>query len=217
MGYRNVRVVPPVVDLRHLASLTPRASTMNHLRSLNAPIVLSVAQLMPHKRPDFLVEAMHIAETYLEMGRPVLMLVGHHRLEHFTRAIREQVRELNLSTRTSSDRSTTPISSRCSRFGVGGRDRERARRLLPAAHGGDVVRQAGHRACVRGDPGNRRRRRRCWCPRSKARRSWRRRSPNCCANPPLAAESGRRGRGAVEDYEAAPPDATVVEALLEVV
>ena len=51
---------------------------------------------MPHKRPDFLVQMMHIAETYLGM-RGFLMLVGHQRLERYTRAIREQVLELNLA------------------------------------------------------------------------------------------------------------------------
>ncbi len=50
---------------------------------------------MPHKRPDFLVQMMHIADTYLGM-RGFLMLVGHQRLERYRRAIREQVLELNL-------------------------------------------------------------------------------------------------------------------------
>jgi glycosyltransferase involved in cell wall biosynthesis len=96
MGYRNVRVVPPVVDIRRLTRSTPRESTMNHLASFNAPILVSVGQLMPHKRPDFLVEMMHVAETYLGL-RGYLMLVGHQRLERYTRAVREQVQELSLS------------------------------------------------------------------------------------------------------------------------
>ena len=96
MGYRNVRVVPPLVDVRHLSTVEPRATTMSHLASFEGPIVLSVGQLMPHKRPDFLVQAMHIAETYLEL-RGYLLLVGHHRLERYTRAIREQIQELYLA------------------------------------------------------------------------------------------------------------------------
>ena len=95
MGYRDVRVVPPVVNLRRLSKVKPRASTIAHLESLDAPILLSVGQLMPHKRPDFLVQMMHIAETYLGM-RGYLMLVGHQRLERYARAIREQVQELSL-------------------------------------------------------------------------------------------------------------------------
>ncbi|HUI49340.1 MAG TPA: glycosyltransferase family 4 protein [Acidimicrobiia bacterium] len=95
MGYRDVRVIPPVVDVRRLARVAPRESTMQHFASLGRPIMLSVGQLMPHKRPDFLVEMMHIAETYLE-SRALLLLVGHQRLERFTRAIREQIQELDL-------------------------------------------------------------------------------------------------------------------------
>ena len=95
MGYRDVRVVPPVLNMRRLSKVEPRASTMRHLESLDGPILLSVGQLLPHKRPDFLVQMMHIADTYLGM-RGYLMLVGHQRLERYNRAIREQVLELNL-------------------------------------------------------------------------------------------------------------------------
>jgi glycosyltransferase involved in cell wall biosynthesis len=96
MGYRGIRIVPPVVDFHRFDGVAPRESTLNHLRSLQTPILLSVAQLMPHKRPDLLVEMMHCIETYRGL-RPVLMLVGHHRLARYTRAIREQVRELEVN------------------------------------------------------------------------------------------------------------------------
>jgi glycosyltransferase involved in cell wall biosynthesis len=96
MGYSDVRVVPPIVDLRRLSRVEPRASTMHHLATFDGPILLSVGQLMPHKRPDFLVQMMHIAATYLELDG-YLMLVGHQRLERYTRAIREQIQELNLA------------------------------------------------------------------------------------------------------------------------
>ncbi|HEY5170611.1 MAG TPA: glycosyltransferase family 4 protein [Acidimicrobiia bacterium] len=99
MGYSDVRVVPPIVDVRRLSSVEPRESTLRHLRHLaafDAPIMLCVGQLMPHKRPDFLVQMMHVAETYLGM-RGYLLLVGHQRLERYARAIREQVQELNLA------------------------------------------------------------------------------------------------------------------------
>ena len=57
--------------------------------------MLSVGQLMPHKRPDFLVQMMHVAESYLGM-EGLLFLVGHQRLERYTRAVYQQVLELNL-------------------------------------------------------------------------------------------------------------------------
>jgi glycosyltransferase involved in cell wall biosynthesis len=96
MGYRDVRVVPPVVDFRHLSTVEPRASTMSHLAGFDGPIMLSVGQLMPHKRPDFLVHAIHIAETYPDL-HGFLLLVGHNRLERYTRAVREQIQELYLA------------------------------------------------------------------------------------------------------------------------
>jgi glycosyltransferase involved in cell wall biosynthesis len=96
LGYEDVRVIPPLVDARRLLRVEPDAGTANHLNvAFDGPILLSVGQLMPHKRPDFLVQAMHIAATYLGSNAH-LLLVGHQRLERYTRAVREQIRQLNL-------------------------------------------------------------------------------------------------------------------------
>jgi glycosyltransferase involved in cell wall biosynthesis len=95
LGYRDVRVVPPTVNLHRLAHVEPRAETMHTLQALARPIMLSVGQLMPHKRPDFLVQMMCIAESYLGM-EGLLFIVGHQRLERYTRAVHQQVLELNL-------------------------------------------------------------------------------------------------------------------------
>jgi glycosyltransferase involved in cell wall biosynthesis len=95
IGYRNVRVIPPMMGSRHLENVEPRASTVDHLATFDAPIFLSVGQLLPHKRPDFLIETMHISETYLHLA-DFLMLVGHQRIPRYTRAVRDQIRELNM-------------------------------------------------------------------------------------------------------------------------
>lgn len=95
LGYRDVRVAPPTVNLRRLANVEPRAETMHTLAALSRPVMLSVGQLMPHKRPDFLVQMMHVAESYLGM-EGLLLIVGHQRLERYTRAVAQQVLELNL-------------------------------------------------------------------------------------------------------------------------
>ena len=95
MGYRDVHVVPPTADLRWLADVEPRAETMHAIAAMARPIMLSVGQLMPHKRPDFLVQMMHIAESYLGM-EGILLLVGHQRLERYTTALHRQILELNL-------------------------------------------------------------------------------------------------------------------------
>jgi glycosyltransferase involved in cell wall biosynthesis len=96
IGYRNVRVIPPMMGTRHLQVVEPRATTVQHLAGFDAPIFLCVGQLLPHKRPDFLIEAMHISETYRHMAN-YLLLVGHQRIPRYTRAVRDQIRELNVS------------------------------------------------------------------------------------------------------------------------
>ncbi len=93
MGYADVRVVPPVMHLDRLAAVQPRLSTLNHLAHFQGPILLAVGQVMPHKRPDFLVQMMHCVETFGVL-RPVLLLVGHQRLAPFTHALRQEIREL---------------------------------------------------------------------------------------------------------------------------
>jgi glycosyltransferase involved in cell wall biosynthesis len=95
LGFDDVRVAPPLLARRDLTTVTPRASTINHLEHLDAPVLLCVAQLLPHKRPDYLVKAMHVAETYLGI-RNLLLLVGAHRMDAYTNAIRAQVRELHV-------------------------------------------------------------------------------------------------------------------------
>ena len=95
MGYEDVRVVPPVVHLHRFEGIAPRPETLETLRNIDAPWLLSVGQLLPHKRPDYLVQMMHVAETYMGANAR-LLLVGHQRLEKYANAIREQVRELNL-------------------------------------------------------------------------------------------------------------------------
>ena len=57
MGYHDVRVVPPVGDIHRLANVASDPATEAWMAQLERPILLSVAQLMPHKRPDFLVQA----------------------------------------------------------------------------------------------------------------------------------------------------------------
>jgi glycosyltransferase involved in cell wall biosynthesis len=95
MGYGDVRVVPPVVHGSRLSAVSPCPSTVHHLEALGGSIALFVGQLLPHKRPDFLVNAMHIATTYLGL-HSYLLLVGHHRLPSYAGVIAARVRELNL-------------------------------------------------------------------------------------------------------------------------
>ena len=96
LGYEDVRVIPPVVDPSRLVRTPPDAvMTRNLEQDFRDPLVLFVGQLLPHKRPDLLVEAMHVAVTYYGL-RATLLLVGQNRFARYADAISAQVRELNL-------------------------------------------------------------------------------------------------------------------------
>jgi L-malate glycosyltransferase len=96
IGYQDVRVIPPVVKPFRLLRTVPDPEMLNLLdRDFDAPLLLFVGQLLPHKRPDLLVKAMHVAATYLGT-QAVLLLVGQNRFVRYADAISAQVRELNL-------------------------------------------------------------------------------------------------------------------------
>jgi glycosyltransferase involved in cell wall biosynthesis len=96
IGYEDVRVIPPVVDPFRLLRTTPDPPTVQYLdRELRGPLLLFVGQLLPHKRPDLLVKAMHIAGTYLGLDAR-LLLVGQNRFASYADAVSAEIRELNL-------------------------------------------------------------------------------------------------------------------------
>ncbi len=96
IGYEDVRVIPPVVDPDRLVRTTPDPNTVEYLdRAIPDPMLLFVGQLLPHKRPDLLVEAMHVATTYLGL-EATLLLVGQNRFARYADAISAQIRELNI-------------------------------------------------------------------------------------------------------------------------
>src|SRR5207245_3460004 len=96
IGYEDVRVISPVVNPFRLAHTLPDAAMLRYLdHELDEPFLLFVGQLLPHKRPDLLVKAMHVASTYLGL-RTRLLLVGQNRFAPYADAVAAQVRELNL-------------------------------------------------------------------------------------------------------------------------
>ena len=96
MGYAGVRVSPLVVDAAALTRLEPDPATTEELAAVEGPVVLFVGQLLPHKRPDLLVQAYHVLATYLE-PRARLVLVGPGRLPRYRRAVERYVDELGLT------------------------------------------------------------------------------------------------------------------------
>ena len=96
MGYRDVRVAPLVIDLTRVTGARAPAGLEDRIRAeTDGPVVLFVGQLLPHKRPDFLVGMFHVLVTYLVPGAH-LVLVGAHRLPRYTRALTSLIAELNL-------------------------------------------------------------------------------------------------------------------------
>jgi glycosyltransferase involved in cell wall biosynthesis len=97
LGYRDVRLSPLVIDVESLRSLKPDARAIAVLEDcLDGPLVLFVGQLLPHKRPDLLLQAYHVLVTYL---RPEahLALVGPSPADGYRETLEAFGRELNLT------------------------------------------------------------------------------------------------------------------------
>lgn len=96
LGFEDVRVSPLPIDPRALQYLRPDSSTMAALESLEGPIILFVGQLLPHKRPDLLLEAYHVLTTYL-IPDAHLVLVGAGRNAPYQQALATLAQEMNLN------------------------------------------------------------------------------------------------------------------------
>lgn len=96
LGFRDVRVSPFIVDVSHLQEVVPDAATSRRLaEEWDGPMVLFVGQLLPHKRPDLLVQAFHVLQTYL-LPEVRMTLVGPNRLTGYRQALESLVSQLHL-------------------------------------------------------------------------------------------------------------------------
>jgi L-malate glycosyltransferase len=95
LGYRDVRVSPLPIDVGRLHTVEPDPETVASLAGLDGPLVLFVGQLLPHKRPDLLLQAYHVLITYI-VPDAHLVLLGPARLERYHRALQTLAGELNL-------------------------------------------------------------------------------------------------------------------------
>ncbi|HEX7166644.1 MAG TPA: glycosyltransferase family 4 protein [Acidimicrobiales bacterium] len=95
LGYQDVRVARLIVDTEWMTALEPDAQMTEWLDEIEGPVLLFVGQILPHKRPDYLLKAFHILVTYL-CPDAHLLLVGAHRLLAYSRALEAFRRELNL-------------------------------------------------------------------------------------------------------------------------
>lgn len=95
LGFPDVRVSPLPVNVAALAAKKPDPIVEADLAGLEGPLVVFVGQLLPHKRPDLLIQAYHVLSSYL---RPEanLALLGRSRSDRYLRALQTQALELNL-------------------------------------------------------------------------------------------------------------------------
>lgn len=96
LGYRDVAVTPLAIDFLALRETADDGSADAVVAGIGGPVYLFVGQLMPHKRPDLLVQAFHVVSTYLEPGAG-LVLVGASRQPRYGAAVEQMVSELGLS------------------------------------------------------------------------------------------------------------------------
>ena len=97
MGYRDVRVAPLLPDWRRLLETpVPPEVGWRVAAAASGPVALFVGQLLPHKRPELLVQAFHALTTYLRPDA-TLVLVGASRLARYAEVLHAAVAELNLA------------------------------------------------------------------------------------------------------------------------
>lgn len=96
LGYGDVRVTPLIADPRRLLAVEPDPLGTHHLQTqVHGPVILFVGQLLPHKRPDLLVQAYHALVNYM-VPDANLILAGPGRLPPYRDALQQFVQELYL-------------------------------------------------------------------------------------------------------------------------
>ena len=97
LGYDDVRVSPLIVDPASLHGVDLDEGTAHHLReAIEGPVALFVGQILPHKRPELLVQTYHALCTYL-IPEAHLIIVGNPRLRRYAGAVQQQIVELGLN------------------------------------------------------------------------------------------------------------------------
>lgn len=96
LGYANVVVSPLVLELQQTADVEADPRTFERLDAQGTgPLLLFVGQLLPHKRPDLLVQAYHLLVTYF-VPEARLVLVGAGRVPRYRDALHRQIEGLGL-------------------------------------------------------------------------------------------------------------------------
>jgi glycosyltransferase involved in cell wall biosynthesis len=96
LGYADVAVWPLPLDPAEWRSIeSDRPTTERLAADADRPLVLFVGQLLPHKRPDLLLSACNVLQTYL-LPEARLALIGPARNARYRAAMEALASELNL-------------------------------------------------------------------------------------------------------------------------
>lgn len=96
LGYTDVRVVAPTPDVDRLDRVTPDPAMLARVDAWGpGPLVLCVAQQLPHKRIERVMAAVAVLQQELQPGAR-LAFVGVDRLETYSRALRAMSRVVGL-------------------------------------------------------------------------------------------------------------------------
>jgi glycosyltransferase involved in cell wall biosynthesis len=97
LGMTNIAVAPPPLHLGRLSQVDSDPETEAELAVLPDSLALVVGQILPHKRPDLAVAAHHLLNVN-HNADVHLAIVGPHRNERYSSALRRHVRSINLPT-----------------------------------------------------------------------------------------------------------------------
>ena len=96
MGYEDVRVVPLIIRTDRLREIEVHEGAAHHLEVVvTGPLILCVAQLLPHKRADLVLQAYHLLVTH-HLPDAHLIIVGAQRHPGYADSIRALATDLRL-------------------------------------------------------------------------------------------------------------------------
>lgn len=96
MGYKDVRVVPLIIRTDRLRDMPVHEPAAHHLEVVvTGPLILCVAQLLPHKRADLVLQAYHLLVTH-HLPEAHLIIVGAQRHPAYADSIRALAEDLRL-------------------------------------------------------------------------------------------------------------------------
>jgi glycosyltransferase involved in cell wall biosynthesis len=99
MGFPDVRVSPLLVDVSGPSGVPVDQGMVAGLERVlggqGGPTLLYVGQLLPHKRPDLLLQAFHVLSTHL-LPEARLIMAGIGRMAPYRRSLERLIHELGL-------------------------------------------------------------------------------------------------------------------------